>query len=296
MSYRPLAGLLAVAALALAACGAEGATSPPGLQVVATTSIVADISRGIVGDEGTVEVLVEPGQDAHAFAPSAQQTRSLRQADLVVAIGFDLEEQLQDSLRAAESDGVEVLRVAEIVDPLDEDPHVWHDPVRMADAAQHIAERLAEVAGDDADWAGRGEQVAAEILVAHEQARTVLAAVPERCRQLITNHDSLSYFAARYGFEVVGSVIPGTSSQAEPSAAELAELADTLRATGVPAVFAEVESSSRLAETLAAEVGSDVEVVSLHTESLGAPDSGAATYTDMIRTNAQLVAETLAGC
>lgn len=296
MSYRPLVGLLALAAFALAACGGEGATSPPGLQVVATTSIVGDITRGIVGDEGTVEVLVERGQDAHGLAPSAQQTRSLRQADLVVAIGFDLEEQLQDSLRAAESDGVEVLRVAEVVDPLDEDPHVWHDPVRMADAAHHIAARLVEVAGDDVDWAGRGEQVAADVLVAHEEAQRILAAVPERCRRLVTNHDSLSYFAARYDLEVIGSVIPGTSSQAEPSAAELAELADTLRATGVPAVFAEVESSSRVAETLAAEVGSDVEVVSLYTESLGAPGSGAATYTDMIRTNAQLVADALAAC
>jgi zinc/manganese transport system substrate-binding protein len=199
-------------------------------------------------------------------------------------------------LRAVERDGVEVLRVAEVVDPVDEDPHVWHDPVRMAEGARRIAERLGEVGGGEVDWSGRGERVAADILAAHEDAVAILDAVPERCRLLVTNHDSLSYFAARYGFEVVGSVIPGTSSQAEPSAAELAELADTLRAAGVPAVFAEVESSRRLAETLAAEVGGEVEVVALHTESLGEPDSGAASYPDLIRTNAQLIADALADC
>jgi zinc/manganese transport system substrate-binding protein len=282
--------------LALAGCGEEPAASPSGLQVVATTTIVGDITRDIVGDAGTVEVLLQPGQDAHGVALSAQQMRSLRGADLIVAVGFGLEEQLEDSLRAVESDGVEVLRVAEVVDPADEDPHVWHDPVRMADGARRIAERLGDVGGGEVDWSGRGERVAADILAAHEDAVAILDAVPERCRLLVTNHDSLSYFAARYGFEVVGSVIPGTSSQAEPSAAELAELADTLRAAGVPAVFAEVESSRRLAETLAAEVGGEVEVVALHTESLGEPDSGAASYPDLIRTNAQLIADALADC
>jgi zinc/manganese transport system substrate-binding protein len=112
-------------------------------------------------------------------------------------------------------------------------------------------------------------------------------------RLLVTNHDALGYFADRYDFEIVGVVIPGGSTLADPSSAELAALVETLLETDVPAIFAETSSPAQLAETVAAEAGNDVEVVELHTGSLGEPGSGADTLIGMLRTNATRIRDAL---
>jgi zinc/manganese transport system substrate-binding protein len=120
----------------------------------------------------------------------------------------------------------------------------------------------------------------------------LVAAIPADRRILVTNHEVFGYFADRYGFEVLGAVLPGGSTLAEPSAADLAALADQIAQAGVPAIFAETSSPTRLAEALAAE-GQGVEVVELYSESLGEAGSDGATYLDMVRTNARRIAAAL---
>lgn len=291
---------------------AEAGEDQAGLQVVATTTILGDLAARVVGEHGQVSVLMAPGQDPHGFSPSAQQAQQVREADLVLANGLQLEEGLLDLVGAAEQDGVHVLRLAEHLDPLavgetaaehedghdhgTEDPHVWFDPVRMADGARVLADHVAEVAGDDVDWATRGEQVAGELEALDAEVREVLSAIPEPCRRLVTNHDNLRYLASRYDLEVVGTVVPGSTTGVEPSARDFAQLAATVREEGVPAIFAETIQSTELADSLAAEVGRDVAVVELYTDSLGAPGSGAETYPGMMRTVAQRVADALSSC
>lgn len=336
---RSLSALVAVLALAVAGCGvadgdapAEGDAVAEGTpRVVVTTSILGELVEDLVGGAAEVQVLVPPGQDPHGYAPSAQQAQQLRQADVVVANGLQLEEGLLDVLDAAEQDGVPVLRVADQLDPLppagaaveddhadeedhaDEDdhtdeeeahdhgpldPHVWLDPLRMADGAQWMSARFEELGiGDgEVDWTARGESVAADIRSLHEEVAAILDRVPDQCRRLVADHDSLGYLAARYDFEVVGSVAPGTSSQADPSAQEFAALADLVRRTGVTAVFVEVGQSTRLADALATEVQGEVTVVELYTGSLGEPGSGAEDYAGMLTTDARRIADALADC
>ncbi len=121
----------------------------------------------------------------------------------------------------------------------------------------------------------------------------LLAGVPPERRLLVTNHEAMGYFAERYGFEILGVVIPGGSTLAEPGAAEVAELAAIIREAEVPAIFAETSYSTALADALASEAGTEVEVVELYTESLGEPGSGAETYTGMVTTNAERIAAAL---
>ena len=310
-----------VLVLALTGCGApagEPATADADPRVVATTSILGDVVGELVGEHAEVQVLVPPGQDPHGFAPSARQAQDVRTADLVVANGLQLEAALLDVLDAAEGDRVPVVRLAEHLDPIaptgahehgDEgdhadgheggalDPHVWLDPLRMADGARLVAERI-EAAGiaEDVDWAARGEDVAGDLETLHDEVAAILEPVSDDCRQLVTAHDSLGYFATRYDFDVLGSVVPGTSSQAEPSARDFAALAATLRETGVTAVFVGVGQSTRLADALADEVSRDVTVVELYTGSLGEPGSGAQDYAGMLTTDARRIADALAGC
>ena len=175
------------------------------------------------------------------------------------------------------------------------DPHFFTDPARMADATEALAVFLADEvpALDTGELRDRADAAVAELRALDGEVEETLAAVPAERRKLVTNHDVFAYFADRYGFEVVGTVIPSTTTQAAPSGGELDELAATIAAEGVPAVFAETSSPARLADTLADEVG-EIEVVELFSESLGDEGSGADTYAGMVRTNATRISDALA--
>lgn len=313
-----------VASLALAACGGDRPAAS-GLTVVATTSIAGDLVSQIVGDDATVEVLVPIGTDPHDFQPSSQQAASLRQADLVVAWGLGLEEGLEDVLRNAEADGVRVLELSALVDPIpfesghsddadredegdhedgadhedesddhDEgglDPHAWMDPVRMATAAREIGAALAEIEPED-DWSDRAERISAELMAVHEEVESILAAVPPERRKLVTNHDSLGYLADRYGFEIVGVAIPGGSTLASPSSGAIAELVDVIRDTGVTVLFAETTSTSALLDAVAGEVDG-VRVVEILEGSLAPQGEPGDTLAGMLVLNAETIAGAL---
>ena len=303
---------LVTVAVAAAACGGDTGQDD-GLVVVATTSIWADVARQIVGGDGVVETMVPIGADAHDYQPSPRQVAALGEADLVIANGLGLEEGLANVLQTAEEDGANLLEVAPELDPLpfaghggehedevddgaDEhgslDPHVWFDPLRVGVAAGIIADRLAEI-DESVDWASRAALYTATLEVTAAEMMRALETVPADMRKLVTNHQSLGYLADRYGFEIVGVVIPGGSTLADPSSAHLAELVGVIDSTGVPAIFAETSSPDAVAEAVAAEAGEEVLVVELFTESLGDPGSGAGTLTGMLLTDAERIADAL---
>jgi len=174
------------------------------------------------------------------------------------------------------------------------DPHFFTDPMRMAAAVEGIVEFLrAEVDFADPEALGASaDAYVAELVAVDGDVEGLVASIPEEQRVLVTNHEALGYFADRYGFEIVGAVIPGGSTTDSVSAAELAELAEIIEAEGVPAIFADTSSSDQLVQTLASEVG-DIAVVSLFTGSLGDADSEGATYLDAVRTNGQRISDAL---
>jgi len=165
----------------------------------------------------------------------------------------------------------------------------------MALAADGIAEFLiANVEGIDAEaLRASADDYISELTALDAAVEETLAGVADEDRVLITNHAVFGYFADNYDFEVVGTVIPSGSTLDGTSAGELAELAETLEAEGVAAIFSDTSTSDELIDTLAAEVG-DVAVVELFTESLGEDGSGGATYLEMVQTNADRIAEALA--
>jgi len=305
--------LLAVLALAApASCGSESRTTPlsstpaGGPLVVATTSIWGDVASNVVGDDGHVTVLIPIGTDAHEYQPSPRDAALLLDADLVVANGLLLEEGLSDVIAAAGADRADVIELAPLLDPIPlgddhavdaedglggEDPHVWLDPLRVADGARVIAEEL--MGRDDrVDWSARAATYAAQLEEADTQIESLLADIPPDRRKLVTNHEALGYFASRYDFEIVGVVIPGGSTLAEPSSAELSALVELIERERVAAVFAETSSPSALAEAVAAEIDG-VDIVELYTESIGEPGSGADSVIGMLLTNAQRIAGAL---
>lgn len=298
-------------ALGLTACSSSPTVTGP-VDVVATTTVLGDVTEQIVTcGGGDVTVLMPIGTDPHEFTPSSEQVAQLVRANLVVANGLGLEEGLAQALESAESDGARVLTIADKVDPIEfgghddhaegdghdhgsQDPHFWMDMNRMADAAQIIGDELAETTGDAA-YAECGTQVADDIRAAETEVRTLLEGVPADRRILVTDHDALGYLADAYGYEVVGTVIPGGSTLGQPSSADLADLVATMRAEGVTTIFSGVGNPAAVADAVAAELGDDVQVVSLYEGSVGEPGSGAETYIGMMKANASAIASALQG-
>jgi zinc/manganese transport system substrate-binding protein len=300
LAVGPAAAVVLVLLAVLGGCD-DGTPDAEGMLVIATTGIVGDLVSQVAGGEATVETLIPIGADPHDFAPSAPQAARLRDADLVVTSGLGLEAGLTDSLETAAAEGVPVLELGPQLDPRplgdggDDgalDPHWWLDPLRGADAVDLIAARLAEVVGGD--WSDRAATARAELEALDDELGTMFAAIPAERRTLVVGHDAFGYFADRYDFAVIGVLIPGGSTQAQPDPQALAELAAVIRARQVPAIFTETTLPTNVADALAAEVGAEVEVVTLYVGSLGEPGSGAETYAGMLRTDGVRIAGALA--
>lgn len=286
---RVVLGILTIAALSSCSDADSDVDEGGRSQIVVTTSILGDIVRNVVGDHADVDVVMPAGADPHDFEPSARQVEAMGDADLLVVNGAGFEAGLVSVIEAAEDAGTDVFTAADHVELRElegeADAHIWTDPSNMV----AVVEALGEVLPDAADGAARYAQ---ELRALDAEIESLVAAVPSEQRVLVTNHEVLGYFADRYGFDVVGTVIPSASTVAEASAADLEALADLIRAEGVPAIFAETSSSSALADALADEVG-EVEVIELFAESLGEPGSDADTYIAMQRTNAERIVEGL---
>lgn len=292
---------LCVPAVVLVGCGSDDDSSD-GPKIVVTTNILGDVVRQVAGDAGAdIEVVMPLGSDPHEFAPSTKQAEAMVDADLLVVNGAHFEEGMDGIIDRATDAGTPVFAFADEVELLpfsggehSEDPHIWTDPTNIAAALPALGEAFGDVDGIDA--AAVDEGVAAyesELTQLDQDMETDLAAIPSDARVLVTNHEVFGYFADRYGFEVVGTVIPSGTTLAEPSSAELEDLAEVIKENDVPAIFGETTQSTRLADALAESVGADVEVVELYTESLGEEGSGAETYVGLMRTDAELIAGAL---
>ena len=172
------------------------------------------------------------------------------------------------------------------------DPHFWFDPARVQQAVNVIAAQLSTV--DSAGQTMYRENAAAynrELDDLHAWITEQVAALPEDRRVLVTSHDAYQYYAQRYGFEVVGTIFP-LSTEVEPSAQDLAMLAELIEHEGVPVVFGETTHSDRMLRRIAEETGAII-VTGLYSGSLGEPGGEAGNYLDMMRFNTTTIVEAL---
>lgn len=289
-----------VLASVLVACGSDSGRP----SIVVTTNILGDVVSRLVGDAADVRVLMKPNADPHSFGISAREAGDMQQADLIVANGLGLEEGLESNLDNARDEGVDVLEVGDEIAPLpyasggdegDLDPHFWTDPGRMVTAADIIADHLVDAVDNDVGKQIRSsaEAYRAELDDLDTEVTELLGSVPEDRRKLVTNHHVFGYLADRFGYDVIGTVVPGGTTLAAPSAADLRDLSTTIRDNRVPAIFADSSQPQRLADVLADEAGITVDVIPLFTESLTEPDGEAGNYIDMQRTNAERISDAL---
>ena len=292
-----------------AACGDdEGADARPA--VVVTTPMLGSVVQDLVRDQADVEVLMPNGVDPHDYQPSAKDVEAIAKADLVIENGLDLEEGLEDALGSARDDGITFVTATDHValravseeeghregeeeeeeeeeeeHHSGEDPHIWMDPLAMRDVALALAPVLESDLG--LDVSARADELGDRLDALDAEVRESLAAIPRDRRDLVTGHESMGYFADRYGFELVGAIIPSLSSQAQVSAESLSALRDQVRAARVPAIFNEIGTPDGVTEAIADETGARVVEIATHT----LPEDGS--YPTFIREAAAAVADGL---
>ena len=148
-------------------------------------------------------------------------------------------------------------------------------------------------AANAATYAANADAYIAKLQALDKEISTLVDQVPAERRKIVTSHDALGYFADRYGFTIVGSVIPALSTEAgDPSAQDIAKLVDGIKAEGVKAIFLESMANPRLVERVAQEAGVRIGP-ELYTDALGGPDSDGATFIDAMRANARTLIELL---
>ena len=306
-SYRSALAMALLLAIVGSWPGVAQGETDGAASVVVTTEVLDAIVADLVGDAAEVKVLMPGSADPHAWQPSARDTESIFEADFVVSNGLALEQRLVGILDRVASQGVPVFKATDHVtvrgadDSSGErdgeadqgegvvgvgDPHFWLDPLAMRDEVLALATELAEAG---IDVGGRAERLVGSLGSLDAELTEILAVVPQAQRKLVTGHDSLGYFAERYGFEVVGTVIPGQTMLLEPSARDLAALIRAIRDEGVTAVFAEVGTPQSVARVVAEETGA--QVVELDIAQL--PDGGS--YEDLLRNLDRSIADALSG-
>ncbi len=266
------------------------------LQVVTTTSIIADIVSNIAKNNIDLNSLIENGQNPHAFKLSARELSKLAQADLVFVNGWNLEENLNKSL-ANIADKVIIVPVSANIVPLkfnatehnNADPHVWFSIDNVAQWAKNISEVLSSLDPEHSkDYANNLEQYLAELAALKAFAKQQIAQISTKKRILVSNHNSFAYFAKDYGFKTF-TIIPSTSNLAEPSAKDLAKLISSLNENNVCTIFSEKDVSDKLAKLVASELDcANAAVYPLYTSSLAEQDN-ASSYIDSYKANLEKI-------
>jgi ABC-type Zn uptake system ZnuABC Zn-binding protein ZnuA len=299
--------VLAVGLLAVLAAGcSDGRPAGPGgtaggraLQVVATTTQVADFARVVGGDRVRVTSLIKPNVDAHDYEPSPADLDAVARADVVLRNGVGLEDWLDDTIESSGFSGPVVDTSQGVALRQGEggpDPHIWQNPRNAQRMAANVERALAQAAPDAAT------RFRANLAAYDRELRDLDAEAARQIdslanKKLVTNHDAFGYYVDRYGLELVGSVIPSFDTSAELSGRDVRDLVAKIRATKVKAVFTEQSLPPKTAETIAAEAG--VKVVAgegaLYGDSLGPAGSEGDTYVKSIRHNTATIVSNLSG-
>ena len=266
-------------------------TSTGGKSIVVTYSILGSIVKDLVGGNATVTVSIPNGQDPHDWEPSARDIETINNADLVIENGLGLEAGLGKTLTQARNSGVKFFTASDHItvrhvgqgegipsgDPDQAigapDPHLWMDPLTMKDVVAALAPVLKDLL--QVDVSAQALDLENRLASLNSEIAGTVSQIPQADRKLVTGHESMGYFAQRYGFKLVGVIIPSLSSQAEVSAADLASLKQAILDNNVQAIFTELGTSPVVAKAIGDETG--VKVIELATHILP-PDGSYFTF------------------
>lgn len=271
-------------------------------QVVSTSTIIADLTEKVGGDEIEHQGILEPGADPHVYEPTPKDSVALETADLILYNGFNLEPGI---IKMISSTGVNAKKyaVGEVVTPLDfeyqgqqePDPHVWGDAQNAIAMTKAIRDRLIELSPEErAEFTANAEELITELQQVDRWITEQIKTIPPAKRRLVTTHDAFQYYTRAYGLEMAGTLI-GISTEEQPSAQTVKNLANEIITMQIPAIFAETTINPQLIQTVAEEAGVRLAPQELYSDSIGVKGSEGDSYVKMLVANTKSIVESLGG-
>jgi ABC-type Zn uptake system ZnuABC Zn-binding protein ZnuA len=272
------------------------------LKVVAVETFLADIAQQVAGEWLKIAPLMPIGADPHSFEPTPGDVRKVADCDVLLVNGDGFEPFLDKLLQNA--GGMHKIIEASVGlvsrsthegghHKHESDPHFWLAANNMIAYVQNIQRGLSEADPDGTKiYAANVDACINRLKELDRWIADQVALIPPGRRLLVTNHESLAYFADRYGLQIIGTIVPSAGTDTSPSAKQLAKLADTIKATGAKAIFLETGTNPQLARQLAEETGITV-VTELYTHSISAPSGPAPSYIDMMKYNTTAIVNAL---
>ena len=274
------------------------------IDVVASYSVICDITAQIVADAAQLNCLIPSDQDPHTYQAKPSDREAVDTADLVFYAGLNFEPAIISMATASDSEAPKialhdeaVLQVIEVEEEgeVSPDPHIWHDVENGLAMVTLIQENLVAVDPDNADvYTKNAEQLTAELQALDTWIPEQIATIPEPQRRLITTHDAMGYYAQAYGLTVEGTLL-GVSTEEEPTAAQINVLSKAIRDKALPTIFAELTADDRVLKTVADEAGVSISEKVLLADGLGPEDTPGGTYTGMLVYNTCAIVDGLGG-
>ncbi len=306
--------LLVFAALFGTSCGPALKSNDGGLNVLTSTTFLADIAQNVAGDRVQVESLLPFSADPHAYQSAPSDVTRITESTVLILNGIEYEHFIESLLENADGERL-IIEASAGLEPhhLEEhegeehaeeaeseegpgheagDPHMWLDPNLVLTYVENIRDGLSQADPEGAaTYVTNADSYRAQLRELDVWIVEQVNTIPAERRLLVTNHEALGYFAERYGFEIVDSILPSFSSEANASAQEIAAAVDAVKSSGAPVIFLDEVENADLANQIAAETGAKI-VDDLYLESLtDGPPAG--TYLDMMKHNVLQIVEAL---
>ncbi len=272
--------------------------------VVATTSVICDLTKEIAKDTIDLKCLIDAGADPHVYQPTPADRVAIDNATLILYAGYNFEPGIIKLVQASSNPALKIaIDEVAVTAPLtmtedgkkETDPHVWHNAQNGIKIIAAIQSSLAKAIPANADsYSQNAQALTTQIRQVDTWIRAQIATIPSKSRQLVTTHDALGYYADAYKIPIDGA-LQGLSTEERPTPIGIKKLVDKIKKTGVPTVFAEVTASSKVLEQVAREAKVKISPKPLFADGLGAPGSAGETYQKMLIANTQAVVEGLGG-
>jgi zinc/manganese transport system substrate-binding protein len=302
---RPAVAAVGIAALALAGCGNTASGDGDKAVVVATTTQIGDFARAVGGDAVAVHQILRPNSGPHEYEPRPDDVATTAGAKVVLANGDGLDGWIAKVVQQS-GGSPEVVTLGDVAtdklpgessgaEASKYDPHWWHDPRNAIAAVERIRTALVKAAPDQQAAIDRNASAyLAKVRALDARLARCFAAIPAAQRKLVTSHDAFNYFAHRYGIRVIGAIIPSQTTEAQPSAGDVARLVKQVKRERVRAIFVEESVNPKLTKAVARETGA-IGDLTLYGDTLGPAGSAGATYLGMEQANADAMARGFSG-
>ncbi len=273
-------------------------------QVVATTTVLCDLTKQIAADTINLNCLIPIGADPHLYQPRPEDRKAIEQAKLIFYNGYDFDPVLSNLIQATKNPAPK-LAVSEVARPQPEkleedgkilpDPHIWHDAKNTVKMVDIISSNLGKISPKDAAlYNSNAQKIKSELTQLDTWIKSQIATIPPQQRKLVTTDNAMRYYSKAYGLSFEGFFV-GFNTDEKPSASRLKTLIQDIKQTNVPTIFPEITINPQLINTVAREAKVKVSERSLFADSLGEPGSEGETYQKMMITNTRTIVEGLGG-